>query len=182
MIQLTKKEVEFKEFILNGNYSTDCALIVFWGSNPRTIQPYMKDNGISMKMLENVLNEIEREKKEKLEAMKRKFFPLPFDDDEPISQPVVEQVVTNNDTEEWRQIENFPEYECTKDGAVRRIDNKHIMKFSENDRYKLSMDGKIITVRLIDVVMPTWYAKEKQEKKADEYYDFSSSLELDDIY
>lgn len=182
MIQLTKKEVEFKEFILNGNYSTDCALIVFWGSNPRTIQPYMKENGISMKMLENVLNEIEREKKARLEEMKREYFPLPFDDDEPINQPIVEEIVTNNDTEEWRKIENFPEYECNIEGVVRRIDNKHIMKFSENDRYKLSRDGKIVTVRLIDVVAPTWYNNKKEEKKEDEHYNFSSSLELDDIF
>ena len=179
MIQLTKKEVEFKEFILNGNYSTDCALIVFWGSNPRTIQPYMKENDISMKMLENVLNEIEREKKARLEEMKRKYFPLPFDNVD--EEPAFEQDITNNDTEEWRKIENFPEYECNIDGVVRRIDNKHIMKFSENDRYKLSRDGKIVTVRLIDVLAPTWYNNKNEEKK-EEFYNFSSSLELDDIF
>lgn len=67
---LTEKEKEFKEFILNGNYSTDCAMIVFWGSNPRTIQPYMKEHKISRKMLENVLNDIEREKKEERERFK----------------------------------------------------------------------------------------------------------------
>lgn len=80
---------------------------------------------------------------------------------------------------EWKQIEQFPEYECTKDGELRRIDTKHIMKISDNGRYKLSKDGKNVTVRLIDVIAPTWYANEKieQNNPNDEEFVFSSSLD-----
>ena len=79
---------------------------------------------------------------------------------------------------EWKTIEQFPEYECTKSGEVRRIGSKRTIKISENGRYKLSKDGKIVTVRQIDVIMPTWYANEKVEQNNpnDEYFEFSSSL------
>lgn len=71
MEKLSDKEQKFKEFILKDNkYSTNCHYMVFWGSNPRTIQPYMKENKITFNMLENVLNDIESEKKEFMERFK----------------------------------------------------------------------------------------------------------------
>lgn len=71
MGKLSDKEQEFKEFILKENkYSTDCHYMVFWGSNPNTIQPYMKEHKISFKMLERVLNNIEAEKKELRDKLK----------------------------------------------------------------------------------------------------------------
>ena len=71
MEKLSDKEQKFKEFILKENkYSTDCDHMVFWGSNPRTIQPYMKEHKITFDMLKNVLNNIEAEKKQMKEHFK----------------------------------------------------------------------------------------------------------------
>lgn len=85
-------------------------------------------------------------------------------------------------TEEvWKQVVNFEEYECTIEGDVRRIDNKHIMKISDNGRYKLSKNGKIVTARLIDIVMPTWYFNKENNTKDMKYeYVYTSSDLYDD--
>lgn len=67
--KLTSREQKFKDFIKKGNYSTDCGVVVFWCSNPYSIQPYMQSNNIDMKSLEKVLDDINSENKIKIEEM-----------------------------------------------------------------------------------------------------------------
>lgn len=92
-------------------------------------------------------------------------------------------LINKQGVEIWRQIPTHPEYECTIEGDVRRIDNKHVLKISDNGRYKITKDGKTVTLRLIDLVYPTWYANNNKDEKDDdmEYLNLTSDIE-DDIH
>ena len=65
---MNKKEI-LKDYIISTGHTTDCTARMFFEMNPKTIQPFMEINGMigegnkKYEMLENVLNEIENERK-----------------------------------------------------------------------------------------------------------------------
>lgn len=73
----------------------------------------------------------------------------------------------------WKQIPSYKDYECTENGSVRRLDTKHILK-TENDRVKLTVNGKVITVRVSDLVYET-FLNTKEDFKI-EHLELSSEL------
>lgn len=77
--------------------------------------------------------------------------------------------------EVWKQIPSYKDYECTSDGSVRRLDNKHILKV-DNDRVKLTVNGKVTTVRVSNLVYETFYMSEEEIKDNDVMIDISSEL------
>ena len=70
MEKLTSKELNLKKYIIETGHSTDCAAVVFYQMNPKTIQPFIDKNKMldygkpnKYETLQKVLNVIEEEKK-----------------------------------------------------------------------------------------------------------------------
>lgn len=68
-----------KDYIISTGHTTDCTARMFYEMNPKTIQPFMENNGMLGKgnekyeMLENVLNEIENERKKSTHKVTKSF-------------------------------------------------------------------------------------------------------------
>lgn len=93
----------------------------------------------------------------------------------------INELISNTmaaDPEIWREVISHPEYEVTIDGSVRRKDTKKPLKVYPKDRVKLTKDGKIVTVRIADLVYENWYKnKDNNKDKEMEYIDMSSDLD-----
>ena len=74
----------------------------------------------------------------------------------------------------WKPIENYPNYEITIEGDVRRIGSTTILK-EENGRVKIRHNGKTKTIKTMDAVYDTYYKDTNVDKL--ETVDMSSDLD-----
>lgn len=75
----------------------------------------------------------------------------------------------------WKQIPSYMDYECTSGGKVRRIGGHNNLKV-ENDRVKLTVDGKQKTVNVYDLVYETFFDNEETEANVNMMLSISSDL------
>lgn len=75
----------------------------------------------------------------------------------------------------WKQIPSYSGYECTQSGNVRRIGGHNNLKV-ENDRVKLSVNGRQTVVRVSDLIYETFFNNEETEANIDMMLAISSDL------
>ena len=86
----------------------------------------------------------------------------------------------------WKTIEQYPNYEITVEGDIRRIGSTAILK-EENGRVKIRHNRKTITVKALDLVWDTWYKNNEEniDDMKDEYVEMTSEVYdspfLDDV-